>query len=77
MTKQQVEAAAKAVYSLDPFRYEQEYMGTSRTDLITLSWEQAKAADAEFESHRLRVPITKFAYDAARAAFDAIAGHGT
>lgn len=76
MTDEQIERAAKAIYELDPFYEGGEYVDSFLVSPgRNLSWEQARAADAEFDGDKWRIPITKFAYDAARAALTA--AHGT
>lgn len=62
------EDIAKAIYELDPFHeggeYVDHFMVSPGGDL---TWEQAKARDAEFAGDRIMLPVTKFAYDAADA----------
>lgn len=67
-----LEAAAKAIYVLDPFYEGGEYVdGFQVSPGGALTWEQACARDAEFSGDPVMLPITKFAKDAALAALAA------
>jgi hypothetical protein len=62
------EEIAKVVYDLDPFEEGGEYVdGFIVSPGGKLSWEQAKARDAEFADDKIMLSITKFAWDAADA----------
>ena len=74
ITPDMVEAAAKAIYDAEPYFEAGEYVeGFLVSPGGYLSWEQAKARDAEFEGDGFMIPITQFAYRAARAALEAVA----
>jgi hypothetical protein len=66
-----VERIAKAIYDLDPFIEDGEYVdGFMVSPGGPLSWEQARARDSEFAPEYM-LPITRYAMDAARAALRA------
>lgn len=67
MTTDPITAAAKAIYDLDPYTESGEFIdGFQVSPGGALTWQQALERDAEFNGD-----ITKFAFDAARAAIDA------
>ena len=74
MTK--LEQVARAIYELAPFEESGEYV---ESFLVSpggkLSWEQASAREAEFTGDKIMLPITKFAWDAARAAVEELRAH--
>jgi hypothetical protein len=68
-----VEQVARAIYELDPFEYGGEYVDSFQVSPGgQLTWEQACAQDSEFADSKMMIPITKFAWDAARAAIKAM-----
>ena len=69
-----IEAAAKAIYEIDPYFESGEYIdGFIVSPGGNLTWEQACNRDAEFEDVKGFIPITQFAYQAAWAALRAAA----
>jgi hypothetical protein len=71
--EQWIEAAAKAIYDLDPFCESGEYVdGFIVSPGGNLTWDQARQRDAEFSGVHGFLPVTKFARDAAEAALTAI-----
>jgi len=72
VTPEMVEAAAKAIYDAEPYYEQGEYVdGFPVSPGGNLTWNQAKARDAEFSGDGLFIPITQFPYRAARAALEA------
>jgi hypothetical protein len=68
-TDRQIEAAAQAIYELDPFVEGGEYVdGFAVSPSGSLTWEQAKQRDAEFADDPRMGSVTEFAFKAARAA---------
>ena len=68
ITKEMIEAAAKAIYDLAPEPVSGEYVdGFQVSPGGELTWEQAQNMDAEFDLSF----ITKFPYEAAEAALKA------
>jgi len=66
----EVEAAARAIYELDPFYEGGEWVDSFQVSPGgNLTWEQAKARDAD--AGGVLLPVTKFAFDAARNALTA------
>jgi hypothetical protein len=72
ITEQMVEAAAKAIYDVAPHYESGEFVdGFPVSPGGDLTWDQAKARDAEFGDDPLLGKITQFPYQAARAALEA------
>lgn len=67
-----VESLAKAIYDLDPYYEDGEYLdGFPVSPGGYLTWARAKARDAEFEGVGGYLTITTSAYVSARAALEA------
>ena len=70
--KERVEKIARAIYELDPWHESGEYVdGFLVSPGGYLSWEKALARDAEFADSDVMVPVTKFAFDGAKAGLKA------
>jgi hypothetical protein len=68
VTKEMIEAAAEAIYNIDPFEVSGEYVeGFLVSPWSLLTWSQAQKMDAEFPMSN----ITRFPYAAAEAALKA------
>jgi len=71
-TQTEIEAVAKAIYDAEPYFECGEYADGFIPPGAPLTWEQAKARDAEFADDDEMMPITSFPYRAAKDALDAL-----